>query len=96
MPAGQSILAPITRFIPWLIQRGMIDAMSSMWKLRVKSSIYFLGLAAGLILVGWVLKYAVAGPVVSVREFSTYAKSKERRIVQLLFQRLAYNYINVR
>jgi len=74
----------------------MIDAMSSMWKLRVKSLIYFLGLAAGLVLVGWVLKYAVAGPVVSVREFYTYAKSKERRIVLLLFQRLAYNYINMR
>jgi len=64
----------------------MIYAMSSVWKLRVKSSIYFLGLSAGLVLVGCVLKYAVAGPVVSVREFCTYAKNKERRIVQLLFQ----------
>jgi hypothetical protein len=56
-----------------------------MWKLRVKTTIYFLGLAAGLVLVGWVLKYAVAGSVISVRELCAYAKSKERRIVQLLF-----------
>jgi len=86
MPAGESMPVLITRIISWLHQRGMIDAMSSMWKLGVKFLIYFLGLSAGLVLVGWVLKYAVAGPVVSVREFCTYAKSKERRIVQLLFQ----------
>jgi hypothetical protein len=67
-----------------------------MWKLRVKTSIYIIGLAAGLVLVEWVLKYAVAGSVISVREFCAYAKSKERRIVQLLVQRLACTYINVR
>jgi hypothetical protein len=48
--------------------------MSSVWTLRVKSGIYFLGLSVGLVLVGWVLKYAVAEPVVSVRKFCTYAR----------------------
>jgi hypothetical protein len=67
-----------------------------MWKLRVKTSIYFLGLAAGLGLVGWVLKYAVAGPIISVIELRAYAKSKERRLVQLLFQRLVCTYIDAR
>jgi hypothetical protein len=86
MPAGESMPVLITRIISWLLQRGMLDTMSSTWKLRVKFSIYFLGLSAGLVLVGWILKYAVAGPVVSVREFCTYAKNRERRIVKLLFQ----------
>jgi hypothetical protein len=67
-----------------------------MWKLRVKTSIYFLGLAAGLGLVGWVLKYAVARPIISVIELRAYAKSRERRIIQLLFQRLVCTYIDVR
>lgn len=54
-----------------------------MWKLRVKTSIYILGLVAGLVLVEWVLKYAVAGSVISVRELCAYAKSKERCVQRL-------------
>jgi len=46
--------------------------------------------------VGWVLKYAVAGSVISARELCAYVKGEERRIVQLLFQRLVSAYINMR
>ena len=58
--------------VPWVgpplwLNENCPPELNSMWKIRVKSSIYFLGLAAGLVLVGWVLKYAVAGPVISVR-----------------------------
>ena len=67
----------------------------SIWKLRVKYSIYVLGLAAGLVLVEWILKYAVAGPIISVREVYAYTKSKERPIIEFFFPRSVYNYVEV-
>jgi hypothetical protein len=57
-----------------------------MWKLRVKTSIYILGLAAGLVLVEWVLKYAVAGSVISVENSALTQRVKRDELFNSLFR----------